>query len=306
MQRPRPASRRRPGAEGRQLTDLLPQSSAPECGDALPAPHPEDPSPPILTAVHRSRSFRYINSRSVIGNKNVSFGVAVGSMRRPRRPALDGELWHEGRHHRGCRSRWAVGRLATEALGHGAAGSRSPRRGPDPLRASRTVLAELGRSRLRRSGVVDRRPAQRGRRRRGGGAGLVEGSVDERQVHPQRPHRDLPVPDPDAAGRAGGGLDRRAQGRRRGAAVRQRGSAAARASPARPGSNGSTTSRTSGRSPTSSATCPTTRPHCSRPRSPGRAATWTRSRPARASATSAWCGTSARASTGASSAARPP
>ena len=141
-----------------------------------------------------------------------------------------------------------VGGMATAALGHRAARSRSPRRRPDPLRASRTVLAELGRSRLRRSGDVDRRAAQRGRHRRGRGAGLVEGSVDERQVHPQRPHRDLPVPHPDAAGRAGRCLDDRASRSPRRCCGTPGWSGSGPASPARPGSSGSTTSRTSGRS----------------------------------------------------------
>ncbi len=191
-------------------------------------------------------------------------------------------------------------------MGHRRAGVRRPRRRPDPFGAPRLVLAELGRPHAGRAGFGHRRPADRGRGHRRPAARLADRHVDERPAAQRRPDRDLPVPDPDADDRPARDRPHRGEGGPGGAQVRPRGAPAARRIGGRSGSSGSTTSRTTGPSPTSSAGCPRTPRRCSPPPSPAPPATWTRSPPAPASATSAWCGTSARASAGASSAAVDP
>ena len=76
--------------------------------------------------------------------------------------------------------------MEAAALGHGAAGVRQPGGWPHPLGAARPVLAELGRARVRRPGIVHRRPPVRGGHHRGAGARRAGGAVDERQARCSR------------------------------------------------------------------------------------------------------------------------
>ena len=141
---------------------------------------------------------------------------------------------HEGRRHR---RRWPRGpgrRMEAAALGHGAAGVRQPGRRPHPLGAARPVLAELGRARVRRPGIVHRRPAERGGHRRGAGARRAGGPVDERQAPAQGADPDLPVPHPDVDVVAHRARQGRHQGGRAGPALREHRAPAPRRGPGRP------------------------------------------------------------------------
>ena len=145
--------------------------------------------------------------------------------------------------------------------------SEQPGGRPHPLGAPRPVLAELGRARLRRPGIVHRRPAAtRSASPRSQVPGSLAGLSMNGKLLLKRPDRDLPVPHPHVAVVARRASSRpasrsAAQVLRYANVVRQRPGE----DPARSGSSGSTTSRTAAASRTSWATCPRTPQRCSSP-----------------------------------------
>ncbi len=224
------------------------------------------------------------------------------------RPALDGELRHEGRHHRGwpvspgCRRPGGCGtgtRCSLEADHRVGGRIRSERRGPywlnwgghvfaGPGSSTDTLLNEVGVAAVAVPGSLK-------------GLSMNGKFIRKRRIETY-PFR-IPMSLAARVGRA----DRRAQGRRRRCCGTPTWFGSAPVSPARSGSNGSTTSRTSGSfhdfvgdlPDDAAALFKTTVTRSARRH--GRDLGRRRHRLLQPGA-----GTSARASTGASSAARPP
>ena len=116
--------------------------------------------------------------------------------------------------------------LADAPLGHTGSGSRFPRGWPDTLRAAWSVLAELGRARVRRPGQFNGLSAERGRGLSRRGAGFPSRPPDEWEVHPEGTHRHLSVPHPDVVqGPARHPAHRHQGGQRRGPLHRRRAAA---------------------------------------------------------------------------------
>ena len=129
----------------------------------------------------------------------------------------------------GLAAGWRLRHWDTVLLESGSRGRR-----PHPLRAARPVLAELGRARVRRRGIVHRRPPVRGGHHRGAGARRAGRPVDERQAPAQGADADLPVPHPHVAVVAHRAHQGRHQGERAGPAVRGHRAAAPRRRPGGP------------------------------------------------------------------------